>query len=188
MDRRVHRYSKNHDVQTRRARLRPETGFLAVFIQEVNGLDIRRLCSCECGARQRPHTQQVFVNALPKGRLLGRICIQAQGRFTHCSRPPSPQPLIKTKAVPTHSGSRFTFKRLLFWMTNFARLPTSGESLEKSESHFDRNLSRDAFPAWSDCWPELPLPHSLNRFFVKPQTRALGHLNIGRTPVQRDYN
>src|SRR5229473_8355518 len=141
MDRCVNRYSKNHHVHTRRARLRPETSFLAALVQEVNGRAIRRLRSWECGARQRPHTPQVFVNTLPKGRLIGRICIQAQGRFTHCSRPPSPPLTISDQ---NKSDSDAQWEPLHDQKVAFSSPPDDmWRGLEKSESHFDRNLSRD---------------------------------------------
>src|SRR4029077_3746601 len=99
-------------------RLRPETSLLAAVIQEVNGRAIRRLRSCECGARQRPHTQQVFVNALAKGRLIGRLCVQAQGRFTHCSRPPSPPSTTcgpKQRRLQRTVGAATRSKGCFFW-------------------------------------------------------------------------
>src|SRR5438876_3686618 len=84
---------------------------------------------------------------------------------------------VKTKAAPTHIGSRLKFKRLLAIRNPF---------LEQTESDFDRHLSRNALSARADGRPELPLPNSFNRFFVKSEARALDYLDVSRAPIERD--
>src|SRR6266404_862583 len=78
-------------------------------------------------------------------------------------------------------------QKVAFSGTGF-RQPGLPKTLEQSEDHLDRHLSRNALPVRSNRRPELPLPHSFNRLLIESQAGALSNLNVRRASVQRDDN
>src|SRR3989442_904690 len=157
-------------MRSNRAELRSGIPDCSALIQKMNGQASRRT-----GTAKATLGGQIFCK-FSRMRLKKDVCRERTEskprRVAGIAQPPSPlvyccrihhwirqlQHRAKTKAAPTRIGSRLKFKRLLAIRKPF---------LEQPESHFDRHLSRNALSARADGRPELPLPNSFNRFFVK---------------------
>src|SRR5258708_4200306 len=82
---------------------------------------------------------------------------------------------------------------LLFRPEERSRRPSSSDTSEQPEGHFNRYLHRHDFACRSRSRFEFPLPDCLYRFFIQSQSRTLQHLNVRCAPVggdnhQQHYN
>src|SRR5438445_7549069 len=97
-----------------------------------------------CRERTESKPRRVAGIAQPPSPLV--FCRRIHHRIQHLQH--RVQLRAKTKAAPTHFGSRLKFKRLLAIRKPF---------LEQPESDFDWHLGRSDLSARTCAWPELPL-------------------------------